>query len=159
MHDDSGINVVANLPRDIFRDLGSKKNEIWKVTETSVALFVFCGPCNLSILGIWLVYSERRYICIAQIPNSHRTIRWTRNRWRAFFYNALNWYTFTQNWTGKTLVQLIPWITDTDGFQTHSSLTGVGKIHAQWIDMPFKIPPVSLFSSIMLISLIMLRKS
>ena len=47
MRDDGGINVVINSPRDIFKDLCSKKNEMWKVTETSVASFVFCGPCNL----------------------------------------------------------------------------------------------------------------
>jgi hypothetical protein len=51
MHDDGGINVVVNSPRDIFKDLRSKKNEMWKVTETSVAMFVFCGPCNLRTQG------------------------------------------------------------------------------------------------------------
>jgi hypothetical protein len=38
MQEGGGVNVVVNSPRDIFEDLGSKKNEIWKVTETSAHL-------------------------------------------------------------------------------------------------------------------------
>jgi hypothetical protein len=30
MQEDGGINVVVNSPRDIFEDLGSKKNKMWR---------------------------------------------------------------------------------------------------------------------------------
>lgn len=38
MQEDGGTKVVVNSPRDIFEDLGSKNDEMWKAVETSVRL-------------------------------------------------------------------------------------------------------------------------